>query len=257
VTIIAAIHCLQGIVIAADSRTTNEDGTIRDDALKLHTLDCENSYSAILAHSGNAEVGPRIGEIMKQECLNRPEIKDYRGFAEMAERASAQLKDTIRRQFCGTATELQKHFEDHCTELLIASLYGDKPTVFTLNFSLGFATLRPENPVCIGCGSPIAGFLFDSFNLASMDGITAMCCAMYVVDRVKVFDPRCGGPTRLSLVNKVSRVSNEIGWETLNKLQAAVTRGMAGVKAESQKKVDAIFNDVIMAELTSRGVSID
>jgi 20S proteasome alpha/beta subunit len=46
VTIISALACKDILLLAGDSRTTNEDGTIRDDVQKITTLEFQDGFTA-------------------------------------------------------------------------------------------------------------------------------------------------------------------------------------------------------------------
>lgn len=263
VTIISAMVCKEGILVAADSRTTNDDLTIRDDAIKIHIVEATGG-SAIIAHSGSADIGPRLAEIVEHDATDLVLNDNYRAFAELCQCAAAKLKAEIGKQYPGTTVELQQHFEDYRAELLIAHYFRKTPHIFTMNFALGVATLRKENPVSIGCGAPLAGFLFDSFEVSEMPLIKATAVAVYVLDRVKTYDPRCGGVTRAAFTHWIRRGKNkellkthEWGSETISGMQAAVTRIEAKAKNAWREKMDRVILNYIVNDLKSRGVAVD
>ena len=64
VTIVTTIVCQQAIILAADSRTTNADGSVRDDTQKVSVLESSDGIRALVGQSGSAEVGERLVEIL-------------------------------------------------------------------------------------------------------------------------------------------------------------------------------------------------
>src|SRR5271156_1869906 len=117
VTIVTAIIGKGAIIMAGDSRTTNENGTIRDDTKKVFPVRLSDGHGFLLGQSGSDNLGTRAVELVYQ-LAKQTTRKDYRTCAEIAEKAVAQLKDEIRVQFKGTAEELQRHFERHDFEFI-------------------------------------------------------------------------------------------------------------------------------------------
>lgn len=197
VTIVSAILCKDAIIMASDSRTTNEDGTVRDDTRKISVVKLMDGSRALVGQSGHADLASRAVEILTGLATQTP-MTDYRTVADLSQDAVAQLKAELRRQFHGSAEELQRHFENHNFDLVIAHYAEVVPHIFTLCFSIGSATLRRTSFVSIGCGSPIADFLLDGFDVSRMEFSAVMATALYVIEEVKTFDPRCGGATILA-----------------------------------------------------------
>jgi 20S proteasome alpha/beta subunit len=211
VTIVLAIVCRNAIIMAGDSRTTKEDGTIRDDTKKIHTVHLSDRFGFLIGQSGNDDLGTQAIETIS-ELAKQATIKDYRACAELAEKSISLLKQKIRGQFQGTSEELQRHFENHDFDLMLVHYYKEeardgkirmaRPFIFTIRFSLGIARPHHKNFVSIGCGSPIADFILDGFTVSDFDFSQAMAAAVYVVEQVKTFDPRCGGRTQIATSEK-------------------------------------------------------
>lgn len=174
-TIVSAIIGREGIIMASDSRTTFEDGKIRDDTKKVFPVRLGDGFGFLLGHSGNDDLAASTAEKVLQ-LAQQTKIKDYKTCAELVESAFRQLKNEIRAQFNGTAEELQRHLQNHNFDIIIAHYYRDEPTdgklrapqpcIFTGTFSLGI--LRPhrdKNFVSIGCGSTIADLILDGFDV--------------------------------------------------------------------------------------------
>ncbi|HEY1660875.1 MAG TPA: hypothetical protein VGI03_00505 [Verrucomicrobiae bacterium] len=208
VTIVSTLVGRDGITMASDSRTTNEDETIRDDTKKVFPVNLLDGFGFLIGQSGNDDLGARAIELIYQ-LATQTKIKDYRTCAELVEKAIADLKDEIRNQFKGTSEELQSHFEKHNFDLVIAYFFRElgtdgrlclpRPHIFTVRFSLG-SVRRHFNKhfVSIGCGSPLADFLLSGFDIANQDFSQLLATAIYTIEQVKLFDPRCGGKTQVA-----------------------------------------------------------
>jgi len=126
VTIIVAIKCVNGIIVASDSRTIDESGRIHDDAQKLHEIEASDGNSAILAEAGNAEQSARAQEILKN-YLQAKTLNDYRAITDCAERAMSDLKNFHRQQYKGAAEELQRRFHEYDFSWFLAFYYEKRP----------------------------------------------------------------------------------------------------------------------------------
>jgi hypothetical protein len=199
--------------MASDSRTTNEDWTIRDGSKKVFPVRLADGFGFLLGQSGNDDLGARAVELVYEEA-KQTKLKDYRTCAEVAVNAIARLKDEMRIQFRGTAEELQHHFEKHDFSFILAHYYKEDlkdgklraptPHVFTLNFRTGAARRHFDKRfVSIGCGSPLADFILDGFDVSGFDFSQNIATSVYPISRVKKFDPRCGGKTQVASAEKV------------------------------------------------------
>jgi hypothetical protein len=213
VTIVSAIIGRDGIVMASDSRTTFEDGKIRDDTKKIFPVRLGDGFGFLLGHSGHDDLAARTVENILQQA-RQAKIKDYRTCAELVESAFKQIKNEIRAQFTGTGEELQRHLENHNFDIIIAHYYRDEPTdgrlrapqphIFTGTFSLGVMRIhRDRNFVSIGCGSTIADLILDGFDVRDFDHSQTVAISVYTVGQAKKFDPRCGGKTQVASAEKV------------------------------------------------------
>ena len=199
VTIIIAIKCMQGIVIACDSRTIDPSGYVNDDAHKLHLIEFEDGNAAIIGEAGNAEFSSRAIEMIELAAKQK-QVSDYRSVATCAESAVSELKQKIREQYKGTAEELQKHFENYSFELMIAHYWNNEPYVFTLSFATGIATKKDRDFCAIGCGWILAEFLISRIDVSLFGTAYGMWTAAYAIEEIKKFDSRCGGRTRAAIV---------------------------------------------------------
>ena len=211
VTIVSAIVARDTILMVSDSRTTNENGTVRDDTKKVFTVRLADGFGFLIGQSGNDDLGARAIEITFQLAKETTK-KDYRTCADMVQKAVSVLKQEIREQFKGTGEELQRHFERNSFDLIIAHYFRDgdekkkqfpQPQIFTLNFSTGSARRHFEKSfVSIGCGSTIADLLLDGFDVSSFAFWQSLAAGVYVVGQVKKFDPRCGGKIQVAIAEK-------------------------------------------------------
>jgi 20S proteasome alpha/beta subunit len=251
VTIVSSLVCKNAILMASDSRTTNEDGTVRDDTTKIHIITMADDFTKfVVGQSGHDDLGARAIEILAN-MARTSSMNDYRAVADLAAKAVSALKDEIWSQFRGTPEELQKHFENHNFDLMLAHYYQDgngttRPLIFTLRFSLGTARLQNKNFVSIGCGSPIADFILDGFNVSELNFSAAMATAIYVVEQVKKFDPRCGGRTQIASAEKFFEDKASIYSATLidGKLVDDYSQAVVEIGAEFRTSQIRMMSDI-------------
>jgi 20S proteasome alpha/beta subunit len=196
VTIVTALICKKGIVLASDSRTTNPDGTHRDDTKKISILKFADGNEALVAQAGNADLGERVVEILTSMASTIP-LNDRRAGADAAQDAISELKNQLRLQFKGTAEELQKHLNDYHFELMLVYFFEEVPCIFTLDLVLGQSIPKKYSIYSIGCGSILADFCLKGFEVEKMPFNHAMTTAIYAIEEVKQFDSRCGGETQI------------------------------------------------------------
>lgn len=208
VTIITLTACNEFMVVASDSRTTRPDGTISDDVVKIAVVG-NSKQQGLIGQAGNSELASRALELILEGGGKMDTSR--RAIPDLAEKAVAEVKRQIRDQFKGSAEELQRHFSDYDFELLIAFYYNDVPSIYTLDFLSGLAVSRSDSwggkcicRVSIGCGAPLANFLYGSFGgqIRTTSPGKEITMALYVVEQIKKFDPRCGGKTRVGLIYK-------------------------------------------------------
>jgi 20S proteasome alpha/beta subunit len=206
VSIIVAISAMDALVVASDSRSTDEDNHTRNDVqkifpitMRLHGQEHGEFGIGLVAHSGNIQASGRAVELLLDDLRCKEEFKDRRMIADAAQRAVTTVKNEIREQFKGTAEELQKHFTDHDFDLLIAYYFERKPCLYTVKFGIGLAQPRRERFVCTGCGGNLADFCLADLDVGHMQRTQAVATAIYAVEEVKRFDPFCAGETQIGI----------------------------------------------------------
>jgi hypothetical protein len=115
--------------------------------------------------------------------------------------------------------EFQNILRGFDSTFMIAHYYKGEPYIFTADFYPGRFSRRNSTHFSIGCGSPIANFLLDGFDFSNLETTAAAAVLVYVIEEVKKFDPRCGGPT-------------SIFWNTINKHHTYVIEGKPEIPAQ-------------------------
>lgn len=207
-------------MLASDSRTTIREDYVffRDDAAKIGVVELAAEGGrrprALIAQSGHADMSARTVEIIERLARDRP-LSDYRSVADLAEAAVRELREKV----VGIRPLTAEEVEQYRFHLMIAHFFEGKPCLFTLVFEHGVAVWkRDQSLVTMGCGGPLAEFLLKSFDLASMDTPTATAAAVYAIESVKGFDPRCGGRTQTGAAFIAPDNSNQASladWEHL------------------------------------------
>jgi hypothetical protein len=224
-TVIVGIICKDSIVLASDSRTTTEGEHLhfRDDAAKISVIELAAKSGrrpqALIAQSGHADLSSRTVEIMERMAKDTP-LNGYRAVADLAEAAVRELRDQVFGNLPLTSEEaVRQHYDKYGFNLMIVHFFDGKPYLFTVAFEYGVAVWkRGLNLVTLGCGGPLAEFLLKPFDLASMDTPLATTAAVYAIEAVKGFDPRCGGKTQTGAAFIAPDNSNQASladWENL------------------------------------------
>src|SRR5262249_55919352 len=157
-----------------------EDGnSVRDDTVKINVLEGGDSFQALVAQSGNAELASRAIEILESSICFESFGTGYRKFADLAQDAVSELKGDIRKQFHGTSEELQKHFESHNFDLMLAYHFMGKPHLFTIRFSLGAAVAQRAQFVSLGHGGMLGDYILSGFDLRDLPITSALPIAIY------------------------------------------------------------------------------
>jgi 20S proteasome alpha/beta subunit len=205
--------CKDGILIGSDSRTTYPDNTVRDTAKKVRFVEMQNQTYAMVAYSGDDDLGTRVADSI--ETVAKPAtLKDWQMVSEIGDRAISKETHKLKIPFEGPAfkmEEFQNILRGFDSTFMIAHFYDEIPYIFTADFYPGRFSRRNQSSYSIGCGSPIANFLLDGFDFSNLEIGKAAAVLIYVIEEVKKFDPRCGGPTRIfwSKINKFVKVSYE------------------------------------------------
>jgi len=199
-TVIVGIKCTDAIALACDSRTSDPaTGVGKDNARKLHIIECADGNKAVIGEAGNDTFSARAIEIVKAKA-KEVKLTHYRALADAVDSAVSELKDMVRKQYKGSAEELQRYFMEFDFALIIAHYFDETPEIFTLDFSVGVTKRHNQKSVSIGCGGLLADFLLAQISVDDFDGAHGIGTGIYIVEEIKTYDIRCGGQTRSALI---------------------------------------------------------
>jgi len=129
VTIIIGIICKDGILVGSDSRTTYTDHTIRDTANKVRFVEMQNQTYAMVAHSGDDDLGTRVAD--RIGTLAKPTIlTDWQTVSEIGDRAISAEIHKLKIPFEGPTFKMEE-FENILrgfdSTFMIAHFFDDIP----------------------------------------------------------------------------------------------------------------------------------
>jgi 20S proteasome alpha/beta subunit len=211
VTIILSLCCKDAIVIAADSRTTDNEES-RDDTEKTHLLKLEDA-EVIVAASGSDDSGSVIVESLRRLAehakLDRDDVP-----ANLLADAIREYKRNLVERTYGTMAKLKSLMlrDGLNCELLTAYYFNGKQRVYTADFEFGTPIPRPKTYWAMGVGKYVANYLLRSFDVSQMTSQEAVFTAIHVIREVKESVQGCGGPTRIAIVgpgNKPEKLSSQ------------------------------------------------
>lgn len=196
VTIIIGIICKDGIVVAADSRTTLDTGGNRDDTEKVHLIQMKKRR-AIIGRSGHDHLSSRVIFDLEKKAQHFTPT-DYRSVAELADSVVEGSRNVLR-ELADNQAELQKRFTDYPMTFLLGYYYKRQPYLFKLDLLLGLSSPTKSGHLAIGCAAPLADYILKDVDTSQMTPEQALVLAIYAVEEVKQNDARCGGPTRVGI----------------------------------------------------------
>jgi 20S proteasome alpha/beta subunit len=257
VTIAIGIIHRTGIVVASDSRTMNPDYTFRDDAQKIREIYFSDGQVAVMAQSGDDDLGQRIVEIVANEASNKA-ISDWQSVSDIVDDVISKEQQKYKLPFLGPGYSI-KEFADILREVdlsfLFAHYYKTKPYIFTSSFFPGRASPKHSNFVSIGCGAPLANFLLDSFDVSHLTGLQAIAAAIYVIEEVKAFDPRCGGAVRVASIDFVQRQDHMepnlvlMHDEALEPIVSEISKLRRELKGEWSKRMQEVILKITVQQI--------
>lgn len=199
-TIIVGIICKDAIVVATDSRTMDESGG-RDDAIKSARIKFANGCG-IVAVSGCADLGSLVVDQLE---IDAPavELRDYHSAPDAFSDALLKVKRAqAEREYC---CAIEKLYEEQLVRgvkfgAMLAYYWKGEGYFYTAEIP-GMGLRRRQFPHwALGCGRDVANYLLRGFDFPSMTSHQATLAAVNVIQEIKASDPRCGGPTQITLL---------------------------------------------------------
>ena len=144
VTIAIGLICNDGILVGSESRTTNLDHTIRDDAVKVMTIRLRGPDNALIAQSGDDDLGSRIVNRIEDIAKDTP-LTDWQTICEIGNKAIADEQKQLRIPFEGpgfSMEEFQNILRGFDSSFMLAHYFKGKPYIFTADFYPGRFSLR-------------------------------------------------------------------------------------------------------------------
>ncbi len=225
----------------------------------------------MLAHSGDDDLGSRVADRIGNTAKDAT-INDWQSVSEIGDKAISEEMRKLKIPFEGPdfkMEEFQNVLRGFDSTFMIAHYYKSNPYVFTTDFYPGRFSRRNSTHVSIGCGSPIANFLLDGFDFLNLDTCAAAAVLVYVIEEVKKFDPRCGGPTSIfwnTIIKNVSVViegkpeipaqpvqqAGRLPDEQIRDYLEEISEIRSTIKSEWTKKLNEIILKLIKKDFTHR-----
>jgi 20S proteasome alpha/beta subunit len=233
-TIAIGLICKNAILMDSDSRTTNPDHTIRDNAKKIRFIKMKNLDYAMIAQSGDDDLGSRVVDGI-EDMAKDASITDWQSVTEIGNKVISNEIQKLKIPFQGAdfdAEKFQKLLWNFDSTFMIAHYHNGNPYIFTTDFYPGRFSRRNVTHYCIGCGSTLANFLLDGFDFSQLEANSAAIVLVYVIEEVKKFDPRCGGQTN-------------IFFNTINKSVGVIIEGKPEILAQPMQERGILHPDAI------------
>ena len=155
-----------------------------------------------MATAGNVEWGLQAVEII-ENLAKDARLEHSRSFADLAEKANAEIKQKERTLFRRNSKELTRHFEERRCVLTIANYFKETPYFFTLTSDgLVSPTVLKNQPfTSIGNSYALANYILRKFDYSDMAVGIAEVIAVYVINEViQAKDTSCYFPIQVGYV---------------------------------------------------------
>jgi 20S proteasome alpha/beta subunit len=192
-TILLGLICEGGIVIATDTQGTGDNFSLPSDKISIVNFKGDKT---LVAKAGNCLLSNRTVEII-QEKADDIELNHPRQLVGLAESAIRQIRDQMIDE------DQKKWIAENPFELLLAQCGPYEPSLF-LATSLGITNKFEKYYATAGCGAELAECLLNEFILKPKTVAEAVAVAVYIVGKVKRYDPFCGGPTTIKVAPRIS-----------------------------------------------------
>jgi hypothetical protein len=144
--------------------------------------------------------------------------------------------------------EAQKQaLNDQPFVLMLAHFGCFEPSLY-LATSLGIASKSEPYYATAGSGSSIAECFFAEFLERPSTLPEAVASAIYIIDKVKRYDPSCGGPTKVKIIGREKNSYAESG--------KPETRYLGKVYDYPQEDIDNFEREIAVQEISDKGARI-
>ena len=170
-SIVLGIPCVDGVVLGVDLQYTKEP--FKNTGPKLFPLKKyynKNTYSVLVAGSGNPESCKKFADMMEQD------LPDDFSFSDFIIHAESIIGEFNQHYIFPMPQESRK---DYSCDLLIAVRVDRECRLYGVN---GLMLVRHEQPVCTGEGSYLADYLLE--NLLPKGFITVEAAAQFMVHAI-------------------------------------------------------------------------
>jgi 20S proteasome alpha/beta subunit len=235
VTIVIGIKCKQAIVMACDSRTTEESGFVKDDAEKMRIVKFAKG-KVLLAYSGSVAYGSRAFRLFEEMAAQESIENDYTVTQTLQRAVVKTLEEMFlpfkKSQF--SQAEVDQKVRGYRFDLIAAFYHDKKPFVFTIKSTEPVAIELRSNGA-IGCGSEVAEFVMKWFPFPDLDVLYSSIAATYVIQRVIETNGFCGYPIHIAAVSPSGNIGLQPEASTAEIATALQKKNQANTQAWAQQ----------------------
>jgi hypothetical protein len=206
VTIIIAIKCKDGLVLASDSELTYQASyTKRQRATKLNPITFKGGRIGILAESGSEDGSEIVYQALAKLAPETEIENDYELAGKTFEAAVRSLRTRIKEaHFECSDDDVNKIVREQLGpfELLLAFFAKGQARVFTIDgtFALAQERCRKDYYYAMGCGDGLARSLLDDLVSPNLDLNSGVAVAAFVTDAVIRKVTYCGGQVQIAVL---------------------------------------------------------
>jgi 20S proteasome alpha/beta subunit len=201
-SVIVALRCKDALVIASDSRMTDE-AQFRDDTEKVFVLHAK-THSLIAAAAGHADESSVILSQFSKRILGKKMTADDDAARQLQEAIFEYKRRVARVKYGCTLKTVDNKFliEGIKSDFVLAYFFKGSPFIFSTSLQSVVPIARKVSYWSLGIGETVANYLLRQVDVANMGSQQAMFTAIAVIKEVKECVPGCGGETQLAVVSR-------------------------------------------------------
>lgn len=231
-TVVLAVKCADGVVMAADSQVTDSARGMSYPAQKLHAFGTHAAWGG----SGARSVLGELQEIFDEDAVSILDSRDVS--RELQERVLPVLKhhyDNFIEEIPGEETA-----GTPSAYVLAAGYAHDEPFIIEVNPNAMVSHLEEVGFHAIGSGAPMAqqaAALLGHFNMLERRLVYGLVAIVRVLESLKVSQPSVGGP--LNVVRLTPDGAHHLDDDEIDEIRGHVERW----EAAEQRALDSLFDD--------------
>ncbi|HWA24114.1 MAG TPA: hypothetical protein VG734_00460 [Lacunisphaera sp.] len=195
-TIGIGIICRDGIVMASDSRTEDEEsGAKRFDMAKIVVVS-EGPIKCVISRAGATTLSGAAIRLLKEK-LSKTETKSRHEILALIQQSVGEVRAGFK-----IANPNADYFSPFGRFSLLIAIHDATPALYVIKSHEYWAGEELPSPAYVGSGEGLAHYILGGVDYSSVSMEEATYAATYAVEVAKMKHSQCEGPTRAAFITK-------------------------------------------------------